>query len=47
MRTNGASDTKIKKLTNVNVIADDPRLTEIYIAICRELAISSACEPVA
>ena len=47
MRNAGIRSTQINNLTNVDVIAADPRLTEIYIAICRELAISSVCETVA
>ena len=47
MRACGTSNSRINKVTKVDVIADDPRLTEIYISICRELAIASACEPAA
>lgn len=47
MRNAGIRSTQINNMTNVDVIAADPRLTEIYIAICRELAISSVCETVA
>lgn len=35
----GVSDSKINRLNYVDVIADDKKLTEIYIAIVKELAI--------
>lgn len=35
----GASDSKINRLNYVDVIADDKKLTEIYIAIVKEMAV--------
>lgn len=35
----GSSKSKVDKITKLDVIADDPRLTEIYIAIVKEMAI--------
>lgn len=35
----GVSDSKINRLNYVDVIADDKKLTEIYIAIVKELAV--------
>lgn len=39
MALNGASKSKIDKVNKMDVIADDSRLTEIYLAIVKELAI--------
>lgn len=39
MALNGASKSKIDKVSKMDVIADDSRLTEIYLAIVKELAI--------
>ncbi|MGG0666726.1 BRO family protein [Viridibacillus arvi] len=38
---NGVSNSKASKVTKLDVIADDARLTEIYLAIVKELAISN------
>ncbi|KNE22449.1 ORF6N domain-containing protein [Virgibacillus pantothenticus] len=39
MALNGASKSKIDKVNKMDVIADDARLTEIYLAIVKEFAI--------
>lgn len=40
----GASDSRISRLNYIDVIADDKKLTEIYIAVVREMAVQhNAC----
>ncbi|MGE8037803.1 Rha family transcriptional regulator [Lysinibacillus sp. NPDC093692] len=39
MALNGISKSKLDKVTKLDVIADDARLTEIYLAIVKEMAI--------
>lgn len=39
MREAGATLKALKEMNRVDVIADDPRLTEIYIAVVKELAV--------
>lgn len=39
MALNGATKAKIDKISKLDVIADDARLTEIYLAIVKEMAI--------
>lgn len=39
MALNGATKAKIEKVSKLDVIADDARLTEIYLAIVKEMAI--------
>lgn len=39
MALNGASPSKVKKVNNLDVIESDTRLTEIYLAIIKEMAI--------
>lgn len=39
MALNGISKSKLEKVTKLDVIADDARLTEIYLAIVKEMAI--------
>lgn len=39
MALNGASKSKIDKVSKIDVIADDARLTEIYLAVVKEMAI--------
>lgn len=39
MALNGATRTKLDKVSKLDVIADDARLTEIYLAIVKEMAI--------
>lgn len=45
MALNGVSPSKIKKVNNLDVIEDDARLTEIYLAIIKEMAIKYGVEP--
>ena|SRR5690625_127459 len=44
MALNGASQSKIRKLNNLDVIESDARLTEIYLAIIKEMAIKYGVE---
>lgn len=39
MALNGASKSKIDKVSKIDVIADDGRLTEIYLAVVKDMAI--------
>ncbi len=39
MYDRGISDSRIDRLNNVDVIADDKKLTEIYIAVVKEMAV--------
>lgn len=44
MALNGASKSKIDKVNKIDVIADDARLTEIFLAIIKEMAIASGVD---
>ncbi|MBQ8823777.1 MAG: ORF6N domain-containing protein [Ruminococcus sp.] len=45
MRENGASNTKINALSKIDIIARDKKLTEIYIAVVKDMAIKyGVCE---
>lgn len=44
LKANGATETRIKKLNYLDVIAQDKKLVEIYIAVIKELAISNGIE---
>lgn len=45
MRENGASNTKINALSKIDIIARDKKLTEIYIAVVKDMAIKyGICE---
>lgn len=44
MALNGVSKSKIEKVNKMDVIADDARLTEIYLAIVKEMAIKYGLE---
>lgn len=44
MALNGASQSKINKVNNLDVIESDARLTEIYLAIIKEMAIKYGIE---
>lgn len=44
MALNGASQSKINKVNNLDVIDSDARLTEIYLAIIKEMAIKYGIE---
>lgn len=46
MALEGASKSKIDKVSKMDVIADDARLTEIYLAIVKEMAIKNNVEVV-
>ncbi len=46
MALNGAPKSKIDKVNKMDVIADDTRLTEIYLAIVKEMAIKNNAEVV-
>lgn len=44
MALEGASKTRIEKINNLDVIEDDAKLTEIYLAIVKEMAIRHGVE---